>query len=1142
MKPHRLKMKAFGPFAEETVVDFDAMGNSVYLICGDTGSGKTTIFDGVMYALYGTASGGARSALGTEAFHSDFSKSGERREEMRVELSFSNAGRTYTVFRRMYWGKKGSAQRPSKESALSEEGNVLLTGRGREDVDDVSLKVREILGLDADQFRRIIMLAQGEFQRFLTAKSEERGTILGKLYDNRRHQDLQIRLKAAEALLKKQEEDLIREAQLKLDGLMLPEEEKDEAAANPAMADTAIPAVSAGTAFSTADSAKTDLWENAQEEFSMQENLRFVHVDHPDLIPAIRRILAHMQEECAILRGSIRDQERTARELEVCRTKGESGNRLLEDLDRSRDKLAGLGKERERMEDLRLRLSRALDAEKVLPSEQAMLRAEADHTRVSERILNLERERDQLARSAVDLEKRAALVRQKNTPLCVSFQEQRSCLQNVLHFYKELETGAGELSRKREMLERARENLAKEQKTLEREQKRQKELEQRLQELSGAGELAVSAAKRSLDDLTMHFEALEKLRAGIDREGELAKEEKRLLAILKDAQQEEVRAETAHLNLNKALIRGQAGILARDLGQQLETKDVVICPVCGASHTAADIPSFAQMTGEIPTQESVDAAYEAWNRARASLERAKEAYLAAKGEHEQQTAWIVRRLSELTGVPGREAGAAAISLPCSAEQDGVLERGSGAAASSLEVLIEECREQCLKARRLYERAKADQAAKKRTQIQKEKADEASALAKEALDQAVLALNEAELASERAATSVSNWKAQLEGYPERKEDAQAKIRELTEKTEALTKEMEDAKSAFSGCQKRQAENAGSLAAAFEEKLSRKSAMQDAQRHFSESLREWSFQDAEEYHRALEPEGESIPSGQGYTIAHLQRLAQTLAEWIRSRKAKLERYDREKRDLEAKTLQLEELTKGMERVDLQEVAARIEEAALFLDGMRAKEKELDTKLRTDQRILDRLDELMKKRKVCEDAYAKIVPLADTANGNYAFSRYVLSGFFRRIVEQANVHLDTMTDGEYQLVPTEEGDRRSSVGLGLRILNTLTGLERETASLSGGQMFEASLSLALGLSDIAQMESSSTIRIDSMFIDEGFGSLDSARLDRAMEVLQHLSGGKRQIGIISHVARLDECLPRKIHVIALGRGSTVQVESDV
>ena len=125
MRPHKLVMKAFGPFAKETVVDFDAMGNNVYLISGDTGAGKTTIFDAIVYALYGKASGNGRSSLGTEAFHSDYAKHGKNREEMRVELTFSEAGRTFTVLRRMYWGVKGDSQSSSKEAVLTENGTTL---------------------------------------------------------------------------------------------------------------------------------------------------------------------------------------------------------------------------------------------------------------------------------------------------------------------------------------------------------------------------------------------------------------------------------------------------------------------------------------------------------------------------------------------------------------------------------------------------------------------------------------------------------------------------------------------------------------------------------------------------------------------------------------------------------------------------------------------------------------------------------------------------------------------------------------------------------------------------------------------------------------------------------------------------------
>jgi exonuclease SbcC len=288
--------------------------------------------------------------------------------------------------------------------------------------------------------------------------------------------------------------------------------------------------------------------------------------------------------------------------------------------------------------------------------------------------------------------------------------------------------------------------------------------------------------------------------------------------------------------------------------------------------------------------------------------------------------------------------------------------------------------------------------------------------------------------------------------------------------------------------------------------------------------------------------------GSTLADLDRqdggvmTAGELGVWIRRRKAELDGYDRERRDVLSSIRQMEASTAGMELTDIGLLDGQIREMESRLEKLRAQERGLDSMIRTDQKIQERIVVIQRKRERLHVAYSRLNPLADAANGSFAFSRYVLNGFFERIVEHANVHLDTMTDGEYLLVPTKEGDRRSSLGLGLRILNTITNLERETASLSGGQMFEASLALALGLSDVVQMESASTIRIDSMFIDEGFGSLDGAHLDKALEVLQHLAGGKRQIGIISHVARLDECLPRKLHVIVGEHGSTVQTEVDV
>ena len=1067
MKPHILTMKAFGPFAKETTVDFDAMGNSIYLISGDTGSGKTTIFDGIIYALYGTASGAQRSALGTEAFHSDYAKEGAHRDEMRVSLTFSNGGRRFTVSRRMYWGKRGSAQKAVRESSLSENGNTIADGRGREDQDDVTAKVKEILGLDADQFRRIIMLAQGEFQRFLSAKSDERGVILGKLYDNRRHQDLQLRLKAAETLLKEQDEDQVRKAQMLLGQFIFPKE---------------VPTVS---------------------------------IDHPGLLCVLSGIIDQMNEESGLLRTKIRLQEDERMAMSAQKTKGETGNRLLDDLDKARKQLSALLEQKERMEELRNLLRRCQEAEKVLSFESAMERARVDRDRILERIRALEREKGELEKSVEILRERSATVRQENAPLIADAAIRRSAVENVLHFYDDLARGQEVLSARQKEEKKAAANLSKAQERLTRGQEAQKTIARKLESLSQAGDLAVLAAKRSLDDLMQRRDQLREARSELDCVRRESEKVTALAGELSKARQAELDAESNHLRLNAAFLQGQAGILAQDLRDRLLSQSVVLCPVCGASHTVEDAASFAVYTEDIPTREQVDAAFAAWNAAAEASRRTGEEYSAAQTALARRKEALERSFSRLIPDDGQEA--------LSAKEDTAPE------ASRLSHAIALCEKQVSEAKKNWQHALSERQEKEKALSGKEKADQEVISAQEEYHKAEREHNEAQLAAAQALTSALNWKKQLEGYPENRDCAQEEISALSERMEALTKQMQEADSEVEDCRRKQSENAGSIAAALLEKEERRKAAEQAKERFEEARKERSFSDDRSYHEALSPEGDRLD-------------AKALADWIRIRSAQLEEYDQKIRGCEAAIGQLSESTKGMERTDIPAITERIGVLEGKLEQLRSEEKELESNLRTDRRICEQLKEVQEKRDSHRKIFEKLGPLSQTANGNYAFSRYVLSGFFHRIVEQANVHLDTMTDGEYQLVPTQEGDRRASLGLGLRILNTITNLERETASLSGGQMFEASLSLALGLSDVVQMESTGTIRIDSMFIDEGFGSLDGVRLDRAIEVLAHLSGGKRQIGIISHVARLDECLPRKIRVIATHSGSCVQVETDM
>ena len=149
------------------------------------------------------------------------------------------------------------------------------------------------------------------------------------------------------------------------------------------------------------------------------------------------------------------------------------------------------------------------------------------------------------------------------------------------------------------------------------------------------------------------------------------------------------------------------------------------------------------------------------------------------------------------------------------------------------------------------------------------------------------------------------------------------------------------------------------------------------------------------------------------------------------------------------------------------------------------------------------------------------------------------FRRILQAANLRLQDMTEGRYLLLHAEKAmNKRSQAGLELEVLDHYTGKSRSVRSLSGGEAFKASLSLALGLSDVIQAHAGG-VRVDAMFIDEGFGSLDEESRTRAVQVLQELSGGRRLIGIISHVTELKEEMGHKLVVKKGNGGSQVHWE---
>ena len=183
--------------------------------------------------------------------------------------------------------------------------------------------------------------------------------------------------------------------------------------------------------------------------------------------------------------------------------------------------------------------------------------------------------------------------------------------------------------------------------------------------------------------------------------------------------------------------------------------------------------------------------------------------------------------------------------------------------------------------------------------------------------------------------------------------------------------------------------------------------------------------------------------------------------------------------------------------------------------------------------------------QDKYCTMLKrLSDTANGEISgkkltFENYILAFYFEQVVAAANERFYRMTSGQYKLVRRKEGiNGRSQGGLELDVMDFYTGKVRNVRTLSGGESFKASLSLALGLSDVIQL-SAGGVEIDAMFIDEGFGSLDAESLDAAMRILESLAGDNRQIGIISHVSELRNRIEHKILVTRKRQGSDLKLE---
>jgi len=225
---------------------------------------------------------------------------------------------------------------------------------------------------------------------------------------------------------------------------------------------------------------------------------------------------------------------------------------------------------------------------------------------------------------------------------------------------------------------------------------------------------------------------------------------------------------------------------------------------------------------------------------------------------------------------------------------------------------------------------------------------------------------------------------------------------------------------------------------------------------------------------------------------------------------------------------------------------EKRTKLLENMKqfaAEKAEKETELKKQKETLKKLYQLKETQKEISEKYSLVAHLWEIAQGKETginLERFVLGALLDAVTEKANLRLMEMSGNRYELLRKrgERSDGRKKAGLDLEVFDGNTGRARPAATLSGGETFLASLSLALGLADVVQ-EYAGGVHLDAMFIDEGFGSLDSESLDLAMKTLQELKGQNRLIGLISHVGGLEERIPAKLRVTKTQTGSTAAFE---
>ncbi|WP_311655083.1 SMC family ATPase [Rothia mucilaginosa] len=1090
---HNLEFEAFMAYPKRQEINFDTLNNAgVFLLNGPTGAGKTTILDAICYALYGETSSDRESAKlhSTYAAHSG--------TKPRVLLDVTLHGKRLRIDRTPAYNKpisrgarKGQMREESAKATLAE----LAPGADPSDekawtpisssVAEVNRTIAERTHLTKEQFLKVVLLPQGQFAQFLKSKPKERKELLKKMFPVEHYEQL------FDALLeesKKAQQDVAQDENTQRGYL---ERARVEMLALQALLD-AVDTDAEGT--DTEGSAVEGFVEAGEDP----ENLTAENVTAETL-------------DAWVAGGVERARETSTREKQ-------EQQRLTDEADRNtrllaeRAQLQADWREYEQLCERRTRLTERADEHKAQREELAQARAAAPlHAQYAQ----------------VHAESQALAAREQDQAACASALEENGCA--LLAALSDEETA---------------EDVTFPEETT----------------FAALPELEPTEQETQLEALLDTLRALQK------KDAQLTDEEAAAAALLKQAnalEQDRARAEKRLSDLT-----AQAEQLAEELAgystaDEERTLAAHLVTEAQQKHDAAqqmqqklDAASAAVAEAEKQSKRTATAEQKAQEKWQASAQQA----LAATEEFKNLQ---VLRLAQASSLLARELKDGEPCAVC-----GSVEHPAPAQIAEGEQLVERADLDAAKERedKAHKQARTHELAKDRATKAHQEASEALAAARTQYEtlaaqgecdveqtaaqqqQAQTRLAQAQsrvTARDGVLVKVERVRVELQKAQEALRtiegatvEAQTRHRDAAARCEAAAAQLAPARAAVGFAQRVEAVE-GYRAA--HQRLARAVLLlgQARERHASavaaaeRLLAESSFERAELVHAAVR------------TPERIDALERAVAAYELEHARLLEGFGREAIVAVAARVAAGEQAPD----DLQGVREQVEQLRAAVHRLTLREGERESVLRSLQALRGEYAAFRAQTAQRYDRAQMLANLAAAARGDTLggyehqvdLVSYVLGAEFERILHSASLHLDRMSEGRYGMVFSDHRAKgsRSGGGLNLEITDTWTGEPREASSLSGGESFLASLSLALGLAEVVQANNGG-IELDTLFIDEGFGTLDAETLDMVMGTIESLRDSGRTIGLISHVEEMKNRIPAQIVVEKGQNGSSVRVNS--